>query len=345
MRTLLTGCLLACPCLAIAQPEMVTVTPADTGVALDNPGMGWTLHYYSNVPTNYGSRLAPSDTLDDWPGLTTIYLRLPWSLLEPEEGVFTWAILDGPAQRFIAKGKRIALRLTCSESWMRYATPEWVKDAGAKGYDFSPADGVVEGGPFWEPDYDDPVFLEKLDHFLAAAAARYDGDPNVAFIDVGTFGVWGEGHTFSSTHLTYPSSTIIKHIDLHLKHFTKSLLVANDDYAFQGDESLEYSVEHGLGFRDDSIMVQAGENAFLHADWAERFWRERPTIMECEHYGSSKARGAWGDGEDYVRCMEAYHASYAAIHWWPDEFLQANRALIDRMNLRLGYRLQLARAA
>jgi len=27
--------------------------------------MGWTLHFYSNVITNYGSKLAPSDTLDD----------------------------------------------------------------------------------------------------------------------------------------------------------------------------------------------------------------------------------------------------------------------------------------
>ena len=63
-----------------------TVRPGDTGVALVNPQMGWTFHYYSNIISNYGSRLEPSDTLDDFPGLSVIYLRLPWSFIEPEEG-------------------------------------------------------------------------------------------------------------------------------------------------------------------------------------------------------------------------------------------------------------------
>ena len=31
--------------------------------------MGWILYYYSNIPTNYGSRLKPSDTVDDFPGV------------------------------------------------------------------------------------------------------------------------------------------------------------------------------------------------------------------------------------------------------------------------------------
>jgi len=30
--------------------------------------MGWTMHFYSNIITNYGSKLKPSDTLDDFPG-------------------------------------------------------------------------------------------------------------------------------------------------------------------------------------------------------------------------------------------------------------------------------------
>ena len=63
-----------------------TVQPQDNGQALVNPGMGWTLHFYSNLIENYGSKLEPSDTLDDWPGLSVIYLRVPWSFLEPQEG-------------------------------------------------------------------------------------------------------------------------------------------------------------------------------------------------------------------------------------------------------------------
>ena len=126
------------------------------------------MHFYSNEPTNYGSKLAPSDTVDDFPGLSTVYLRLPWAYLEPEEGRFEWSVFDTPAQRWIAKGKRIALRVTCSENWMRFATPEWVKNAGAKGYFYDFGKGRAENGATWDPDFGDPIFLAKLDRFLTA---------------------------------------------------------------------------------------------------------------------------------------------------------------------------------
>jgi len=338
--------LMSCACL-FAQQERTIVRPKDTGAALANPGMGWGFHYYSNVPTNYGSKLAPSDTLEDFGGLTHIYLRIPWSYLEPEEGKFNWSVLDIPAQRWVEKGKQIAIRISCCESWMRYAAPEWVAKAGAKGHDFKPGKGITDDGPYWEPDYDDPVFLEKLDDFLAAFAARYDGSPEVAFVDIGSFGVWGEGHTFHSTILPYSGETVRRHIDLHLKHFKKTLLAANDDFIDhgRGRACMEYACERGLTLRDDSILVQPKDRAYFHADLAQMFWRKVPVVLECEHYGSSKRRGAWEDGRLYLQAVEDYHASYASIHWWPKEFLAANRDLIRRINLRLGYRLQLVEAS
>jgi beta-galactosidase GanA len=84
--------------------------------------MGGTIHFYSNIPGNYGSKLEASDALLWFPGCSTVYLRIPWAYVEPEEGVFNWAILDTPAQRWIASGGKVAFRITCSESWLRYAT-------------------------------------------------------------------------------------------------------------------------------------------------------------------------------------------------------------------------------
>src|SRR3954467_14066337 len=136
-----------------AEGARVTVRPTDDGRALVNPGMGFVLYFYSDYTSNYGSKLEPADTVDDFPGLSTVYLRVPWSMLEPEEGKFNWALLDTPAQRWIAKGKRIAIRVTCSESFMRYATPEWVQKAGAKGRDFAVGVGPVADGPLWDPDF------------------------------------------------------------------------------------------------------------------------------------------------------------------------------------------------
>jgi len=330
-------------------PARVTVRPVDDGRALVNPGMGWVLHHYDNSLVHYGSRLEPADALDDFPGLSTVYFRLAWSYLEPEEGRFDWVIVDGPAQRWIARGKKVAFRFTASEGEPGVGTPLWVRAAGAKGHFFEGGKGVVAEAPGrpWEPDFDDPVFLAKLDRFVAAAAARYDGDPNVAWVDVGSFGIWGEGHTFWSTKLPYSAETARRHIELYRKHFRRTLLAAIDDFSDhgRGDAWIPRAVDLGLTLRDDSILVEPPPLAYKSAGMAQRFWPTVPVILESEHYGGSVERGVWGDGSLYLQAVEDYHASYASIHWWPREFLAANRALVERINRRLGYRLQLVEAS
>lgn len=332
-----------------ATSARVSVKPTDDGRALVNPGMGWVLHHFDNSLVNYGSKLAPWDALEDFPGLSTVYFRLAWSYLEPEEGRFRWEIVDTPAQRWIARGKKIAFRFTASEGAPGVGTPAWVRAAGAKGYCFEGGKGVVpdEPGCNWEPDFDDPVFLGKLDRFLAAAAARYDGDPNVAWVDVGSMGIWGEGHTFWSTKRPYSADTARRHIDVTRKHFQKTLVSAIDDFSDhgRGDAWLPRALELGLTLRDDSIMVEPPPLAYKSAAMAQAFWPRTPVILESEHYGGAKQRGTWGDGHLYLEALEAYHASYAAIHWWPREFLADNRELVAAMNRRLGYRLQLVEAS
>lgn len=325
----------------------VSLRPTDNGEALVNPGMGWTLHFYSNFIENYGSKLAPSDTLDDWPGLSTIYLRVPWAYLEPKEGEFNWSLFDSPAQRWIPKGRRIAIRVSCSESWLRHATPKWVQDAGAKGVEFEFGKGPKPGGPLWDPDYLDPVFLQKLENFLAAMARRYDGNPNVAFIDVGSFGMWGEGHTLMSSKLSEEQTLVVakRHIDLHVKHFPRTLLCISDDVAGHDKPgrnfpATDYALSKGVTLRDDSILVQPPPRSWYHAEMAQDFWPRLPVILEHEHYGASKQRKAWS-GDLLLKSVEDYHASYMSIHWWPREMLNDNREIVARINRRMGYRIQL----
>ena len=75
--TVLTGLLLglwSTTSSPAQESTLVTVRPHDNGQALVNSDMGWTMHFYSNIIANYGSKLEPSDTLDDFPGLSH---RLP----------------------------------------------------------------------------------------------------------------------------------------------------------------------------------------------------------------------------------------------------------------------------
>ena len=322
-----------------AEPQIQTVRPTDHGGALINPSMGWTMHFYSNVPSNYGSQLEAEDVLDDFPGLSTVYLRLPWAFIEPEEGKFNWEWLDTPARRWISVGKKVALRLTATENWTQSGTPEWVFQAGAKYY-------TVDN--YKEPEYDDSIFLQKVEHFVEQMARRYDGNPHVAFIDIGHFGMWGEGHTEVTTpqhHLTWGFETQKRIIDIYCKHFKHTQLCISDDFAGHDRPGvhfpiIDYALSRGVSLRDDSILVQPAPRNWYHSEMASLFWPTMPVVLEHEHYGGSVGRGAW-DKELLLQSVEDYHASYMSIHWWPRIELQENRDIIERINRRLGYRIRL----
>ncbi len=71
-------------------------------------------------------------------------------------------------------------------------------EAGAQGSHFYMGKATGPEGP-WEPKFDDPVFLAKLDRFLAAFAARYDGQPWLRYVDIGSIGDRGEGHSWAGS--------------------------------------------------------------------------------------------------------------------------------------------------
>ena len=327
------------------------VTPKPTDEALVNPGMGFVHYHYSNRLWAYGSQQKAGDTLDWFPGASVIYFRVTWEMLEPHEGEFRWDIIDSFAQPWIAKGKRIAFRVMCCESRFRWATPEWVKNAGAKGIDYrckrGGSDWKDSDDLLWEPDYEDPVFLGKLEDFAKAFAARYDGDRSVAFVDVGSFGMWGEGHTGYSSRLSpeVTARAVKKHMELWRRCLPNTYLVISDDVAGASSadsdaETMRYARSLGIGFRDDSIMCAPPPKSWYHAAWARRFAETLPVVIETGHYNLLADGVRWTD-DLFVQSVIDNRASYISIHGWPEKFLKEHRQAIDRINRILGYRLEL----
>jgi len=178
-------------------------------------------------------------------------------------------------------------------------------------------------------------------------AKRYDGNPNVAFIDIGSFGLWGEGHTgFSSKLNQEQTNKAVKiHIDLHKKHFPNTLLAISDDVAGASRPGTsfpitDYAFSRGVTLRDDSILVQKAPRQWYHAGMAQKFWPTLPVIVEHQHFDWAVLRG-WWDRDLLAQSVEEYHASYMSLHGWPEAYLKENREVIDTINLRLGYRLEL----
>lgn len=322
----------------------VTVVPKVTDEALVNPGMGMVYYHYSNRLWAYGLETKPGDVLDWFPGTGVAYLRVLWNDVEPKEGEFRWDIFDSLVQNWAARGKQVAFRFICCNQ-TENATPDWVREAGAKGVWFRYLGKDSSEPERWEPTYDDPVFLEKLTAFLKAFARRYDGDPAVAFVDVGSFGLYGEGHTGRTARLSKDETARMAklHMELYRKCLPNTYLVVSDDVAGSTDRSarsplMDWAHARQIGFRDDSLMCS--RSGWHHAHWGRNAAALRlPVILETGHYNLCAARGNWRK-DRLLESVVAHQASYFTIHGFPAEVLKEHADEIRVINLRLGYRFE-----
>ena len=338
----------------------------DATRVLVNPHKGWYHHYPDNHPDKY--RIARDADLLEFPGMDHVYLRLAWSYLEPNEGQFDWAVIDRIIEKWTAHGMGIAFRISCKETStdrieQQYATPRWVKEAGAQGGHYRNGEPVGPEGP-WEPRFDDPIFLEKLEQFLAAFAARYDRQPWVRYVDIGSIGDWGEGHTWAGSRQTLSLAVRKLHVDLHLKHFKRAPLVISDDFVYALKDAAErqalqqHILTNGISYRDDSIMVNGyfanTSDSFTVRSpefFADAYLRT-PTVLELEHYGKVKQLGNWEvrpesaaakfgrgkTGPDFFRgALQLLHATYIGYHGDARAWLDDNPGLTRELLNRCGY--------
>ncbi len=311
----------------------------------ENPDKGWYIHYYDQgIGDNYNSDLTPDDYLEDFPMLDHIYLRLAWGFLELEEGEIQWNLLDEVIDRWTAHGKKVAFRITCKETSSKnipYATPKWVFDAGAEG-------NWVKG--CMEPEYGDPVFLEKLENFHRAFADRYDNRDDVIYVDIGSYGDWGEGHTVPSSGKDWPVEVVKKHMDIYLRCYKNTQLVISDDVVGSRDtgteeekrEILDYIINNGISIRDDGVSVtwfaeRFGFNTLRSEEIYDRAWRKFPTVLELEHYQQTLNSGWYLDGWPFLASVQGSHATYAGFHGFARKWLAENPEMAVLLGNSVGY--------
>ncbi|MBO4869165.1 MAG: DUF4832 domain-containing protein [Clostridia bacterium] len=321
---------------------------ADDKTVLKNPHKGWFWHFIDNGFRHgfYRDRTKPGDHVEYFPGMNHLYLRFDWSDAEKTEGVYDFGFLDDIMEEWSQYGYRFSLRVVCYESSkdMSFATPEYVFLNGAKCYDIAEHSGL-------QPDYDDPYFLQRLEAFMAVLGEKYDRDDRVEFIDVGTYGTWGEGHTVEGDGVIYPVETVKRHVDLHLKYFPHKFVILNDDHIVgrivHGDECqemLDYAYERGLGLQDDSICCDyySVVNGYdtMRATWAFRKLADNaPSVIEFAHYGyiHPTYEDFYRNGLTIVECLKNSKATYAGFHGYPDIFYKSDKWLAEYCANRLGY--------
>ena len=340
----------------------------DTLTVLENPGKGWYHHLLDNGISKYA--IEDAGILREFPAMDHFYLRLAWSYLEPEEGVYDWSYIDEVTDRYVPEGYCISFRISSKETGtkpnsvgqelngVQYATPIWVEQVGAKGI-------VTEawGTRSWTPEWNDPVYLEKLDNFHKAFAERYDGKSWVRYIDVGSIGEWGEGHTNNSTRIPPTVEDVKSNIDIYLKNYKRSQLVVTDDLLYWNkpdedvNELYQYAIDNGLTLRDDSPMVSWYVDNYLetytvsHPHFFDPLYKNKPTILELQHYQAVIDDGNWlgrnGEGQiegkgisgaDIVRkVLEIIHPTYIGYHGYMEQWLKDNPDLSAELANKCGY--------
>jgi hypothetical protein len=161
---------------------------ADTNSVFRNPFMGWVIYAVENGDIPKASDYWASQTTPNCPYASTCYLRVLWSEMEPQEGVYAWnsdtnfqALVQGAWDR----GLKVAFRVYVnSQDVPQQATPQWAFNAGV------PVIDQANDGP--DPDIRSPIFQQKYTTFINAFAAVFNDPSKVNWVDASTFGQWGE---------------------------------------------------------------------------------------------------------------------------------------------------------
>ena len=327
----------------------------DDKTVLENPHKGWFYHHVDNSMRHpiYRDRVECGARFST-KGMDHVYIRFDWGDVEEAgEGIFDWTAIDDVINERYALGYKSALRICTFESGeVAYATPKWVFDAGA-GFTAVGDDGESYGDgrscTAYEPDYGDPVFLEKLDAFLAVCAEKFDKDPRIEYVDVGTFGTWGEGHTGTGSNKVFAPDVLKKHINLHIKHFKNLPIILNDDmieHAWKtspeaASELYDFCLSKGLGIRDDSVCVDGyiklfGYDTFRFPSLFRQFAKNAPVTIELAHIWHQTEERLKG-GYPVIEALRTSHATWAGFHGYEEDWLKRSEYLSDYLANRLGY--------
>jgi hypothetical protein len=281
--------------------------------------MGWTTFYSFNG----------DEINENYPECSIAYFRFYWDQLEPREGEYRWDVIDDLIKTGRQRGQRLALRVMSMDGmeWAasyreqkksgqltpkNYRVPEWFRMLGCRGKEFRDEQWEADTPPMWEPDYGDPLYLEKHGNFVAALGQRYDGHTGIDHIDMGSFGRWGEWHCAAVSTPAFEARKRL--IDTYLASFRKTPLLM----PVADQEALSYSISQGTGWRADCL----GDcrHGFFNELWegGTPDWNHMEDVY-LQRIVAAKGLKAW------KRSPVIFEAGWSVEYWhekgWPVQFV------------------------
>ena len=279
-----------------------------------------------------------------------------WNKLNPAKGVYDWTELEKLLNALAEHNMGYALRvLPYTPSFIKSDfppqeeydwTPPFVYEMGAKKIQID-----LRGTEYhaYAPVWDDSIYIWAAKEFAKALAEKYDGDPRIEYIDVRTFGEWGEWHTSHMLGSVMPADSVLKDmLDYYASVFKKTQLVLPSN-GF-GDV-YTHALDLGITKRDDGFIGIPGRpDTLLRA-----YNANLPTIAEnIAGYRTMLANDDLIPGgtqkwtaERWVDAITTAHLTYYVLDQDNDcgyYFYKDNKALADSMSKVVGYNFTVTRA-
>jgi hypothetical protein len=279
-----------------------------------------------------------------------------WNKLNPAKGVYDWTELEKLLNALAEHGMGYALRvLPYSPSYIKGNdtpeeeydwTPSFVYESGAKKVTATLQwNGYHASVPVW----DDPIYLQAAKDFAKALAEKYDGDPRIEYIDIRTFGEWGEWHASHLEGSEMPSDAVkMDMLDYYASIFKKTLLVLPSNGS--GDV-YTHALELGITKRDDGFIGTPGRPDSL----VRAYKANLPTIAEnmagyttMLEYTDVVPGGYYKwTPQRWVDAITTAHLTYYVLDQDSDcgyRFYSDNKALADSMSKVIGYNFTVTQA-
>lgn len=187
---------------------------------------------------------------------STVYSTITWKQLEPTEGQYRWDLLEKCWSRHIKQGRHIAFRLhilSPDEKDLR-SYPQWF----IKKYHLKEKPYFIDGIKGMAFDWNNPAFLKTHKRLIQEMAKRYDKNPNIAWVEIGSYGFWGEWHMYENSELSASLETKTKiYNDYHTAFKSVPLIIPFDD-----KEISKLAISHKHSLRNDCLGSKVHNNHF-----------------------------------------------------------------------------------
>lgn len=258
---------------------IVTVFPKETDIVLNNPYMGWAPSAKSKY--NQPHRL--------------VYANIYWRELEPQKGVYDFNTIESKNQfaYWQSKDVKIVLRLVLDEprSTSHMDIPDWLyKEINQEGtwYDISYGKG-------FSPNYLNPVLIANHRILISKLAEKYNNDPRIAMIAIGSVGHWGEFHTYDT--IPFPKLDIInQYVQHYVDFFDKKMLLMRRPH--------EIALKNNMGLFNDVFGIASSTKSFVDRFLkGYTFWltgEKMPGMPDFWKYASSGGEFGNSPGLQYL---------------------------------------------